>query len=535
MPSPFKDSHIPLEVIHCVCELLVPGVVPTRAAIPVQRTPRSKEIQVEYSALYSLTLVSHRLSGVAKIYLYRNLIIKTPQEMVCLLRTLHGNPNLCRYPRYLANLVDLMDVTMQAPTIAAIQRHFPGLRDIVMDPARRYPPELKGRKNRRLRSAQPLWTHEMLRTLLTMLPLLKDILVTVLPSYKAVPEELTQSPDIAFLPPSAGLPAGFDNPRTLRVQHGGNGHAIVGYLDQFQLYFTPYVENGCLVTDLRFLSLGNIQGYESKGVSYGLDRYFSTRWAETGNANMKNQGLLAWLARLQELTLDGSNVPLPEVGRLLSCCRGLETFTFRHAGHFSIRFDSYNPADVQEALEPVAASLKKLHLRVNSTGPISFLDFHSLETLIIGHEVVTEKIGFNWMLPMITSRMPDLTLASLLPRTLTSLTLINETAVYPNPALDDHIWHYNDAGEKVVADSEKLLQDWLSAGLKAFSQTCQTLPNLKIVTVIQPFGRKPKLQGPYPIHLKLGDMDGFNAAGVCFSVEIVIFNRTFGTTFEWGP
>ncbi|RWA06601.1 hypothetical protein EKO27_g8501 [Xylaria grammica] len=461
MPSPFKDSHIPLEVIHCVCELLVPGVVPTRAAIPVQRTPRSKEIQVEYSALYSLTLVSHRLSGVAKIYLYRNLIITTPQEMVCLLRTLHGNPNLCRYPRYLANLVDLMDVTMQAPTIAAIQRHFPGLRDIVMDPARRYPPELKGRKNRRLRSAQPLWTHEMLRTL--------HILVTVLPSNKAVPEELTQSPDIAFLPPSADLPAGFDNPRTLRVQHGGNGHAIVGHLDQFQLYFTPYVENGCLVTDLRFLSLGNIQGYESKG-------------------------------------------------------------------HFSISFDSYDPANVQEALEPVAASLKKLHLRVNSTGPISFLDFHSLETLIIGHEVVTEKIGFNWMLPLvIIPRMPNLTLASLLPRTLTSLTLINETVVHPNPALDDHVWHYNDAGEKFVADSEKLLQAWLSAGLKAFSQTCQTLPNLKTVTVIQPFGRKPKLQGPYPIHLKLGDMDGFNAAGVCFSVEVVIFNRTFGEDFEWGP
>ncbi|TGJ79194.1 hypothetical protein E0Z10_g9558 [Xylaria hypoxylon] len=522
-------STLPMELIGEIFGQFVPDVIATGINTPLQDEHGRRQ-----RTLCSLALVSHRVGDIATEFLYRNVAIQSVKQMVCLFRTLNNNRDICKYPRYLASLVPLVDPGLQREADEEIWDHYPLLPAIIKDTTRMYPPELDQPELCELQWFDPLWTHEIIRNIITMLPLLKDILVVIVCSRKQVPGQFKPSPDRLFFAQPTDSPTVSTEPRTLRIQGKLTNYIFGHYRNMtmtvtaglFQMFFTPYVSKGCRVTDLRFLNMGNVTAYEINGRLSHVS--FGSQWAEGSLQGAQNKELLSWLARLQELTLDPSSILPEEMGQLLSCCQSLKTLTWQStSAHQYI----LKPDMVQSALQHTVDTLEKLHLRLDcGHGPISFQGFRALKVLVVGIEVVTNHL--RWEAGFETHQSPartmvDPPLASLLPPTLSCLTLVSplfnpESILWRQEDGTGPPWHYNDAMEKVVATSRELFPPWFSDGLQVFSRGCQALPNLNTVTVIQPFHYD--LPEACPVQVNVGNLDGFDASGVRFTVELEDFD-----------
>ncbi|KAI0442390.1 hypothetical protein F4803DRAFT_575591 [Xylaria telfairii] len=318
---------LPMEMIRNIFDQLVPDMIVTGTKLPL-----SDEHRIRQGALRNLTLVSHFIGGIATEFLYRNLVIESTEQMVCLFRTLCDKPELRRHTWFVANLVTLMDSTIQEKIEADIERHFPTFPATVAGPSYIYPQELFHLDAKLLLSCNPLWTHEIIRYILAMLPRLKDTLITIRGGRHFLPNTVGPGiTDKGFFaePPNIPLPSG--RPRTLRIQWDSNTLASrdqsIWGLTLFQLYFNPYISDGCRVTDLRFLNQANVTSYEIQETSYycldqGPGRDCLAIKSE------KNKGLLRWLAQLETLSLGSSDLHPVKVSQLLGACSSLKKLTW---------------------------------------------------------------------------------------------------------------------------------------------------------------------------------------------------------------
>ncbi|KAI0455918.1 hypothetical protein F5B21DRAFT_502940 [Xylaria acuta] len=520
---------LPTEIIRNICDQLVPDVIVTGTALPLP-----DEHQLCQRALWSLTLVSRHAREIATEFLYKNVVIQSTKQMVCLFRTICNRPELRGRPRYLANLVPLMDSGLQWKIEGDIQRHFPLFPAIVTSPTNIYPREMYQLGSSELFSFKPLWTHEIIRYMLIMLPRLEDILTSIRSVQHGVPPAFSRDIDEAFFADTPSFPPFSDEPRTLRIQWelrkplpGEDDEDIFGPL--FQLYFAPYISNGCRVTDLRFLNLANVTSYKvEESSSYGLDAVFGPgRLARSG----KNRGLLSWLAQLKTLDLGFSAIDPEKVGRLLAACPSLKKLRWEP---FSWSWNNGQPPDsshVVSALKQTAGQLEELNLLLDGLhGPISFRHFRALKVLSVGIEVLTnysrgsERTGDD----PATSSIVETPLASLLPDNLNHLTLTSTNfrpkgsgrrrGTQTPPQL-----HYRDVMDGYVAHGRQLFPTWLADGLEVFSRSCQAMSNFYSITVVQPFHNI--LPVDHIGRIEVGNLTaGFGAAGVQFSTELTTFS-----------
>ena len=96
-------------------------------------------------------------------YLYRNVVITSTKQMVCLFRSVCLNPTLCRHPHYLANLVPLLDAGLQEDIEREVFTHFPDLLATEAGPTGVL--QLRGQLNELHMPARRLWTNEIMRQL----------------------------------------------------------------------------------------------------------------------------------------------------------------------------------------------------------------------------------------------------------------------------------------------------------------------------------------------------------------------------------
>ncbi|KAI8945497.1 hypothetical protein F4801DRAFT_597827 [Xylaria longipes] len=484
---------LPTEMICKICDHLVPDVIVTGATLPLP-----DEHQLCQRALWSLALVSDHVGGIATEFLYKNVVIQSTKQMVCLFRTISGKPNLRRHAHYLANLVPLMDPGLQAEIEADIQRHCPFLPAIVTSITKIYPRELYQLDSPELFSSKPLWTHEIVRYM---------------------------HPDEAFCAETPRPPPFSGEPRTLRMQLGPLKSIFEDEalgLPLFQLYFTPFMSNGCRVTDLRFLNLANITSYKIyDSCTDSLDVLLGPGGLVRSE---KNRGLLCWLAQLKALDLGYSAINPRVIGQLLTACINLKELTWDYCPWPCRQTDS---SHVELALQQTAGRLEQLDLQLDCLhGPISFRQFQALKILSVGIEVLTnysrepERTSDDPATPSIV----ETPLASLLPNSLNRLTLLSKSIRTRGngrrrDAQTAAQLHYRDIMDGYVAHGRQLFPTWLADGLEVFSGNCQAMPNLHSITVRQPF------HGVLPVdhirRIEIGDLTAkFGAVGVRFSTEL---------------
>ncbi|TRX97153.1 hypothetical protein FHL15_001947 [Xylaria flabelliformis] len=511
---------LPIEIIRNICDQLVPYVIATGTEPPLRN-----EHQLCKHALWSLTLVSHHIGGIATELLYKNVVITSTKQMVCLFRTIYDKPEFRRHPRYLANLVPLMDSGLQGEIEANIQRHCPLLPAGIAGSTQTYPRELYHLDSPALFLAKPLWTHEIIRYLLAMLPRLKDILISILANMTTLAPSFIEDTDQTFFAePPRFLPFSEES-QTLRIQWQAReslyDKAGVGPL--FQLYFPPYISNGCRMTDLRFLNLANVTNYE-------IDYFYDVETAFGSHRlvrSKKNRGFFSWLAKLKALNLGYSTVGLQFVGQLLAACPQLKKLTWEFWWPWND--DLPDSSDVESALQQTAGHLEELYFSLaNLHGPISFRHFRALKHLSVGIEVLSsyshesKRTGGDPATPITILETP---LISLLPETLVHLTLVNEdygqlgsdqrksgqiasNSSYRDIVMDGYVVH-----------GRQLFPTWLADGLETLSCSCQTMPHLRSITVIQPLHSILPAESSWQI--EVGDLTAkFRAAGVRFSTRI---------------
>ncbi|KAI1756434.1 hypothetical protein F4782DRAFT_550236 [Xylaria castorea] len=501
---------LPTEIIRKICDQLVPDKIDTHATLPLP-----DEHQLRQRGLWSLTLVSYRIGGIATEFLYKNMVIQSTKNMVCLFRTIYHKPDLRGHARYLANLVPLMDSRLQEKIEADIQRHFPLLPTSVTNPIRVYPRELYQLDPPELFSCKPLWTHELIRHMreLCHLGVRNDW-----------PPAFNEDTDQAFFTETLGFRLLSGGPRTLRIKlvgdtcRPGEGD-LLGPL--FQLYFTPYISNGCRVTDLRFLNLVNVTSYKITESSFNdLDAIFGpNHFVRSG----RNRGFLSRLARLKALDLGFSTVDPQKVGQLLAACPNLKKLTWTFSPMPPPDYSSH----VELALQQTTGHLNILHLSLDTLcGPISLRHFRALKVLLVGIEVLSNhsrrsgRTGDDPAPPSVV----ETPFVSLLPESLVDLTLMSANfrprgsgrrrGTQTAAQLD-----YRDILDGYVAHGRQLFPTSLVDSLEVFSRSCQAMPNFRSFTVIQPF------HGILPVdsewQIEVGDLTaGFGAAGVRFSTII---------------
>lgn len=161
---------------------------------------------------------------------------------------------------------------------------------------------------------------------------MKDTLTSVRGVRQAVPTSPGGNIDNGVFAELPHIPLPSGKPRTLRIQWelskipSRDDEGIWG-LTLFQLYFAPYISDGCRMTDLRFLNLANVTSYEIQECSYyGLDQAFGGNCLATGLQS--NRGLLRWLAQLETLSLGFSVIDPEKVGQLLAACSNLKKLTW---------------------------------------------------------------------------------------------------------------------------------------------------------------------------------------------------------------
>ncbi|KAI0474442.1 hypothetical protein F4859DRAFT_522065 [Xylaria cf. heliscus] len=516
---------LPTEMLRNICAFLVPEVIATGTKLPLP-----EEHQLRQGALWSLTLVSRGTRAIATEFLYKHLAIQSTEQMVCLFRTIVVQPDLRRYPQYLANLVPLMKSELQEEIEEDIQLHFPLLPSIVVDPTYLYPGEIYQTGSQESLSVNPLWTHEIIRHMVVMLPHLKDILTSiwgVAPRNPPAASETTL--DEAFFADTPSFPPFSVGPRTLRLKWDvqdalyGGGPPAVG-LTLFQLYFRPYISNGCRVTDLRFLNVPNVTNYEIEETSYwGTEEAFGPNYLERSAGNM---GFLSWLAQIKTLCLGSSALSPVKVGRLLAACPNLKVLTW---DPFISQANTFTAHDVELALGNAAGHLEQVNMILsNLHGPISFRRLRKLQVLSVGIEVLTnhrrtsERTSPNPTTPS----MGNTPLASLLPNNLIRLIILSTDfrpmgsrrrrgTQTPRKLL------YRDVMDGYVADAWQLYPTWLADGLHVFSRSCQAMPNFRFITIIQPFPSILPLD--YIKHIVVGNLaNAFDAVGVQLVTELTM-------------
>ncbi|KAI0878118.1 hypothetical protein GGS24DRAFT_509145 [Hypoxylon argillaceum] len=501
-------SGMPPELIHKICKYLVPDVVELG-------TPRLEQEQKErQNALRSLTLVSRYLGVNATEHLYHNLIITSCPQMVLLSRTLFHNEAVCHYPRYLANLVQLMDAGTQWRLEEEISRHFPDLPELLTSP----PDLMVGR---------PLWTHEILQYIITILPNLKDILTSVFRHEATRWDNLGLNPDQAFFADDLSLPS-LENspPRTVRIQVGNEPYFpsnIVGIdlipdgIPLFQLYMSPLFWQGSVLTDIRFLNLANVTEYEVHGAwGHCFDLSLGADWPTMPN----NGRILAWLAGLKKLTLSHSNLHGEDVGRLLSCCPNLKKFTWGSQGD-DMNVECEVASDIESALQNAASHLEEISLpRSCVHGVVSFRNFRALRVLSVSLNVITDYCSTPWYNKytktedLWTSILDKNSLASLLPDTLNQLTLNCPLFDCEVRRCDSVRFPIEGHADVFVEQSDSLYPVWLADGLSLFASDCSSyLRHFKKLTVLQSHPRYGPNTKYYVVAIKdLGEE--FHNAGV---------------------
>ncbi|KAI0190064.1 hypothetical protein EV127DRAFT_100665 [Xylaria flabelliformis] len=507
---------LPTEIIRNICDQLVPYVIATGTELPLR-----DEHQLCKHALWSLTLVSHHIGRIATELLYKNVVILSTKQMVCLFRTIYDKPEFRRYPRYLANLVPLKDSGLQGEIEANIQRHCPLLPAGIAGSTQMHPRELNHLDSPELFSAKPLWTHEIIRYMLVMLPRLKDILISILANITKLSPSFIEDTDQAFFAEPPRFPPFSEESQTLRIQWQASEslYEKAGVGPLFQLYFPPYISNGCRMTDLRFLNLANVTGYEID-YFYDLDTALGSHRLVRSK---KNRGFFSWLAKLKALDLGYSTVGLQFVGQLLAACPQLKKLTWEFWWPWND--DLPDSSEVESALQQTAGHLEELYFSLcNLNGPISFRNFRALKFLSVGIEVLSsysyesKRTGGD---PVIL----ETPLISLLPETLVHLTLVNEDygQLGSDQRRSDQIpskSSYMDIiTDGYVAHGRQLFPTWLADGLETLSCSCQTMPNLRSITVIQPLHSILPADSSWKI--AVGDLIAkFSAAGVRFSTRI---------------
>ncbi|KAI0858674.1 hypothetical protein F4860DRAFT_526888 [Xylaria cubensis] len=488
---------LPTEIIRNICDQLVPYVIATGTELPLR-----DEHQLCKHALWSLTLVSHRIGGIATELLYKNVVILSTKQMVCLFRTIYDKPEFRRYPRYLANLVPLMDSGLQGEIEANIQRHCPLLPAGIAGSTQMHPRELNHLDSPELFSAKPLWTHEIIRYM--------PYITRLAPSF------IEDTDRTFFAEPPKFLPFSEES-QTLRIQwQASEGlYEMAGMGPLFQLYFPPYISNGCRMTDLRFLNLANVTGYE-------IDCFYDVDTALGSHRlvrSKKNRGFFSWLAKLKALNLGYSTVGLQFVGQLLAACPQLKKLTWEF---FWPWVEDPDSSDVESALHQTAGHLEELYFSLtNLHGPISFRHFRALKLLSVGIEVLSshsyesKRTGGD---PVIL----ETPLISLLPETLVHLTLVIEDYGYDQRSggqMPSKSSYKDIITDGYVAHGRQLFPTWLADGLETLSCSCQTMPNLRSITVIQPLHSILPADSSWKI--AVGDLIAkFSAAGVRFSTRI---------------
>ncbi|KAI1745126.1 hypothetical protein F4680DRAFT_467322 [Xylaria scruposa] len=495
---------LPTEIIRSICDQLVPYVILTGTQPPLR-----DEHQLCKHALWSLTLVSRNLRRIATEFLYKNVVILSTKQMVCLFRTIYDRPELRRHSRYLANLVPLMDSELQGEIEANIQRHCPLLPACIAGSTQIYPQELYHLDSPELFSAKPLWTHEIIR---------------YMPNQKRFNPSFIENTDQTFFAePPRFLPFP-EEPQTLRIQWQANSplDIMAGLGPLFQLYFPPYILNGCRMTDLRFLNLTNV-------TSYGIDYFYDsdTAWGSHRIVrSKKNMGFFCWLARLEALNLGYSTLGLQFVSQLLAACLELKKLTWEFYWPWNDGLP--DSSDMESALQQTASHLEELYFALpNLHGPISFRPFRALKSLSVGIEVLSnysqgsERTRDGSATPSAVLETP---LISLLPETLVHLTLISENYSHHSQwgsgqRRSTRTASYRDIVDGYVAHGRQLFPTWLADGLEALSHSCRTMPNFRSVTVIQPFHGILPADSTWQV--EVGDLTpGFSAAGVRFSTKI---------------
>ncbi|KAI1126426.1 hypothetical protein F5Y10DRAFT_293821 [Nemania abortiva] len=509
-------TRLPPEILHETFEKLVPDLVEAVADLPLY-----DEYYEQQRALYNLTLVSRSIGEISTEYLYRNLVIKSTKEMVLLFRTLDKNLDLRKYPRFLANLVPLMEAKFREEMDENIRTHFPLLPNALAFP-----------------SGRPLWTHKIIERLLIILPHLEDVLTVIHCIPTEAPDPYRDQPDIAFFAPGShsATHSGNQVARTLRIQPEwcveppGDWLSYESWLPLFQLGFTPFSWNGCEVTDLRFLNMANVTAYEIHGsFCHGLGHFFGNDWPDSENGGAQSRQLLRWLARLEKLSLINSNLYPEEVGRLLSCCSNLKKLCWLVDGQEILNEMDIYSSNVQEALQHGADHLEHITVRMNFLrGPISFRSFRALRVLDVGIEVVT---NFS---PVLTTAdeheglenkcsMAKDPLASLLPDSLVCLSVWSHRLVLLK-AHQDARWPLF-VMNGWLDHSDELYQPWLADGLKAFAKDCQhLLPNLSRFTITQPIGMgDPNSVTCETALVEVNSLvDEFDAAGVEHYMDFIL-------------
>ncbi|KAI0107260.1 hypothetical protein GGR51DRAFT_571203 [Nemania sp. FL0031] len=389
-------ASLPPETLCHIFSMLIPEVIKT-GAFHVDDEHRRRQ-----TALCSLTQIP-KLRNIAIEHLYRNLVITSTTQMVCLFRTLNENLSLREFPRYLANLVPLMDSTIQEHIENDMRRHLPLIPAALTGTRPTHISALKLEQDADPESPRsPLWTHRIMERLLIMLPLLRDILVSIRPIEAAFSlNRFARHPDRAFFtenlyPP---IPSSGRVTRTLRIQNHPYSTPLDGpwfhqaLLPLFQLYFPPFLSDGCLVSDLRFLNLGDVTEYEIKGVDrVGLCSAFGAHWPHGNNS----ERLHRWLSRLQKLTLTWSRLSPEEVGHLLFCCKSLKTLVWRPAWNLPVFIQDR----VQRALDGTD-HLEDITLTMDAPlHPISFRQFGNLRNLTVGCEVMRYEPPLASLLPV---------------------------------------------------------------------------------------------------------------------------------------
>ncbi|KAI0554530.1 hypothetical protein F4679DRAFT_596477 [Xylaria curta] len=512
--------NLPIEIIRSICDQLVPYVILTGTELPLR-----DEHQLCKHALWSLTLVSHHIGGIATEFLYKNVVILSTKQMVCLFRTIYDKQELRRHPRYLANLVPLMDSELQGEIEANIQRHCPLLPACIAGSTQIYPQELYHLDSPELFSAKPLWTHEIIRYMLVMLPRLKDILISILANERQLGPSFIENTDRTFFAEPPRFSPFIEESQTLRIQwHAGQYvYNNIGLGPLFQLYFPPYISNGCRMTDLRFLNLTSVTNYE-------ID-YFCGVDAPLGSQSLvrskMNTGFFCWLARLKALDLGYSTVDLYFVRQLLAACPELKKLTWEVWWPWKGGLPDLS--DVESALQQTASHLEELYFSLNDLhGPISFRHFRALKSLSVGIETLSNYSHGSKRTrddPATPSVVLETPLISLLPETLVHLTLVSQNYSHYSQwgngqRRSTRTASYRDIMDGCVEHGWQLFPTWLADGLEALSRSCQTMPNFRSVTVIQPF------HGILPVdfntwQVEVGDLTaGFRAAGVRFSTRI---------------
>ncbi|GAP92856.1 hypothetical protein SAMD00023353_9000150 [Rosellinia necatrix] len=481
-------TRVPPEVLREILKHLVPDVLPMETDANTVKEHLEKR-----KALHSLTLVSRYIGSAATEFLYMNLAVGSTRRMVCLFRSLHGNRDLVKHPRSLAILVSLMDSWRHGRVEADLRRHCPDLIETLSDSILAGP----GQPGQSSRSDEgrlhPLWTHEITHRMLTMLPLLEDVLVAV---WCLQPDTMLQlgQPDEELLAKLPDFSTRTGKPRTIRLlcqsthfSHSNAGHYAINPTP-IQAPFDPYVENGCHVTDLSFLNIKNATSYEPAGDGlHGTSPpVFSLGWPQGQREVADDEDIsnwrAQWRAELESLSTASVAADLQEIRRWLFCCRNLKKLTWE-SRRVLISNDlvrANGGLNMAEIFECEAHHLEELDLRLGwGWDRISFRDLKALRSLTVDlHAFVDAESGltldaYNEDGQGIVERP----ITFWLPETLNHLTL-RSPAFTPQRGLSER---YPSPG----AGYQEQYSRWFARSVGRFLERCLYLPHLNSLQVVQ--------------------------------------------------